>query len=60
MAVSTFTCQECHYLYQVLVQVSANADTWSVHLILTSYCALLEFMELALDEAEHQAGLPNG
>lgn len=36
---------------------SAN---WLLRVTLTSYRALLEFVELTLDEAEHQAGLPDG
>lgn len=41
-------------------QLAAHESDWFLRVTLTSYCALLEFVELTLDEAEHQAGLPNG
>lgn len=41
--------------YTPAIQPTGNLwyTAWSVDMKLTSYCALLEFMELALDEAEH-------
>lgn len=46
--------------YLIRSQLAAHESGWFLRVTLTSYCALLEFVELTLDEAEHQAGLPNG
>lgn len=45
--------QSAELTYLIFSQLAAHESGWSFRVTLTSYCALLEFVELTLDEAQH-------